>query len=928
MTKEKNTAGILPLIVSTALALWMLVLFCPAARAEETDQKTVRVGYVSALNYEEGGEGEYKRGSGYEYLQQISYLTGWKYEYVYGSFKECYEMLANGEIDLFGNVSYTPEREEQVFFSSYPQGKDVYLMYTRKDRTDLLSGDMEKLNGCKIGVTGNSYQEKLLKQWLADNQIHAEIVEENGYENLMNALDQDGLDAIVTPDLSINYDYVSIWDIGFSEYYFAVSKSRPDLLQELNEVLYEIQNTEQDYNSQLVSRYYNRMTSALMLNEKEKEWLADHNNTLRVGYLADDLPFSGEEDGEMVGVMQTVMQTIEQEFGVQVETTPYADLPQMRQALVSGEIDIAGPVISDFYLVEQDDCVLTSEILESTPVIVYGGSDVDSSLKSIAVADNSMFEGGITGVLFPDAEIYPCKDWTECIQAVADGKAGSTLVLSSRLNIVRSNKTMEKLSFAEMAKRLEISLVATKANRRAATIVNKGIKLSSDVLNGVVLSQHSVTEQKISIEDIFSQYAVVIFAIAGLIILALGALIYKLSVSQKKLVEALDAAKSANVAKTAFLSNMSHDIRTPMNAIIGFTNIALKQDPKPQVRNCLEKIMQSSDHLLALINDVLDISRIESGKIKYEPQPVDITEVVDSVLSIMNGFLTNRSLNFNVEREPPENPCVMADAVRVREVLVNILGNAVKFTPDGGTIRFNTTYHGGEDPRHIVVRYTIADTGVGMSEKFLNHIFDEFTQEDSGARTQYRGTGLGMAITKRYVELMGGQISVQSKKGEGTTFVVELPMELADPAKTHHKNVQTAAIELAGLRALLAEDNDLNAEIATVQLEEYGIRITRAADGQEAVDLFANNPANTFDLILMDVMMPNMDGYAATRAIRSMTSHPDALTIPIIAMTANAFAEDVQASMEAGMNAHISKPLDMGEVTKTIARNLRQDETR
>lgn len=922
MLRKRSLAGICTLIAAVLLSACLLNLFCLGASAEEIEQKTVRVGYVSALNYEEGGEGEYKRGSGYEYLQEISYLTGWKYEYVYGSFKECYAMLANGEIDLFGNVSYTPEREQQVSFSSYPQGKDVYLMYTTKDRTDLISGDMKNLNGCKIGVTGNSYQEGLLREWLSSNHIDAEVIERNGYNTLMSALDSGEFDAIVTPDLSINYNYVSIADIGFSEYYFAVSKSRPDLLQELNEALYEIQNTEQDYNSQLISRYYNRMTSALMLNEKEQQWITDHENTLRMGYISDDLPFCAEQDGKMIGVMETVTDTIESEFGIHVETKAYADFQQLRQALKDGEVDIIGPVIRDFYLAEQNDCVLTSTILESTPVIVYKGDDVESSLKTIATTSASVFESAYINVLFPDAKIYLCDSRADCMQAVADGKAGSTLILSARLNIVRSNKAMENLSFAEMAKRLDICFMTTKANRRAATIMNKGIKLSSDVLNGVVLSQHSVSDSTFSLKDFLIQYAWVIIILGGVIILVLSILIYKLSESQKKLVSALDEAKSANLAKTVFLSNMSHDIRTPMNAIIGFTDIALKQENTPPVRNCLEKIAQSSEHLLALINDVLDISRIESGKIKFQPVPVDITEVTDSVLGIMNGFLSNRDIDFKVTRKTPEHPYVLADAVRIREVLVNILGNAVKFTEDGGTICFETEYHHGEDSHHIVVRYSITDTGIGMSEEFLSHIFDEFTQEKSDARTQYRGTGLGMAISKRYVELMGGTISVHSKKGVGSTFVVELPLELTDKEKVQYTAEQGAKQNLSGLKVLMAEDNDLNAEIATVQLERYGMEVSRASDGREVVEMFANHPANTYDLILMDIMMPNMDGYAATRAIRAMIHRPDALTIPIIAMTANAFAEDVQASMEAGMNAHLSKPLNMDEVIKTIGRHL------
>ena len=390
----------------------------------------------------------------------------------------------------------------------------------------------------------------------------------------------------------------------------------------------------------------------------------------------------------------------------------------------------------------------------------------------------------------------------------------------------------------------------------------------------------------------------------------------------QRLEDAFHTAENANRAKTTFLNNMSHDIRTPMNAIIGFTNIAMKHEPEAEVRSCLEKIRESSDHLLTLINDVLDISRIESGKIKFAPIGVDIVEVTDTVLSIMYGFLSNRNITFHTHLAIPETRYVLADAVRIREVLVNILGNAVKFTGDGGSITFTSDYLPGADDRHMIVRYRVTDTGVGMTKEFVKHIFDEFSQEESSARTHYKGSGLGMAISKRYVDLMGGNISVESEKGKGSTFTVELPLELTEADKVQKQASPGDSTDLTGVKILMAEDNDLNAEIAMVQLEELGIHITRASDGKEALKIFASNQPGTFDIIFMDIMMPKMNGYEATNAIRTLQNRPDARTIPIIAMTANAFAEDVQASLDAGMNGHLSKPIVIDEVVKTIARNL------
>lgn len=386
--------------------------------------------------------------------------------------------------------------------------------------------------------------------------------------------------------------------------------------------------------------------------------------------------------------------------------------------------------------------------------------------------------------------------------------------------------------------------------------------------------------------------------------------------------KALRAAEAANNAKTKFLNNMSHDIRTPMNAIIGFTDIALRQQPKAEVRSCLEKIKQSSSYLMSLINDVLDISRIESGKIEIKPVPVSITEVIDTVVAVAHGFMENRNIELVINRNCPSNPYVMADALRIRDVLINILSNAVKFTKDGGKITFTTFTKPGKDERHFFGCYRIADTGVGMSEEFQRKLFDEFTQECADARTNYKGTGLGMAITKRYVELMGGTITVESKQGVGSTFTVELPLVWTDAASASPEDSeqQPKAVSLKGVPVLLAEDNDLNAEITTMLLEKEGMVVTRAADGEQVVEIFKNAPAEAFAVILMDIMMPKLDGYAAAQAIRTLEGRADGRTIPIIALSANVFAEDIEASKAAGMDAHLSKPLEVSKLIAAISR--------
>ena len=896
-------------------------------QAMEEENKTVRVGYFPYANFQEGGYGEHKQGAGYEYLQKISYITGWKYEYVYGSFKECLDMLADGEIDLLGSVSYTPERAESIDYSTYAEGTERYWLYTREEHADLADGDLKQMNGCRIGATDGSYQKELLEKWLDSNQIQAEVVICKGYDEMIEKLDADELDALVVPALSVNSDFIAIANIGAGDCYFGVSKSRPDLLKELNSALEEINNTETDYSSKLYARYEGKAVINYALNKEEKQWLDAHENTICVGYLKDNLPFCGEENGKLTGILGTVLDTVQEKYKITIKVVPCSTGEQMNEALQSGEIDIAGPIIQDLYTQEQFQVILTDEIFDITPVVIYKGNEYRSSLSTIAATDTSLYSELMVSFLFPDAEIKQYDTQEECLKAVANGKAGATVIPSSKINLLNESPMTKSLSFAEMAKRQELALFTTRENRRAATIINKAIEQSSNVLNGVVLAQNSVSEKKMTLQDVFAEYGGLAVGVSFVIIFVLLLLVYSLSVSRKKQMEALKEAQdanAANIAKTTFLNHMSHDIRTPMNAIVGFTDIAMKRKPDKEVEDCLKKIRQSSEYLMTLINDVLDISRIESGKLEYKPVPADLRDIINTVSSIARGYMENRDLNFCVSREELKTPYVMADELRIREVLLNIISNAIKFTKDGGSISFVAENAPGNDEHHIIVRYRISDTGIGMSEEFQTRIFDEFSQENDGARTSYKGTGLGMAIAKKYVDLMGGKIEVSSRQGIGSTFTVEIPLRIAEQVLTEKEEKLRKDMDLHGLHVLLAEDNDLNAEIAVSLLEEQGMIVTRAADGKSALLQFCNTAPGTFDLILMDIMMPEMNGYETTKAIRNLSNRPDGKEIPIIAMTANAFAEDVQAALDAGMDDHVAKPMNMDILTSAIEKCVKR----
>ena len=388
--------------------------------------------------------------------------------------------------------------------------------------------------------------------------------------------------------------------------------------------------------------------------------------------------------------------------------------------------------------------------------------------------------------------------------------------------------------------------------------------------------------------------------------------------SNRILREAAEEARSANRAKSEFLSHMSHDIRTPINGIMGMTEIALKNvSDAARVEDCLGKISNSSQHLLSLINDVLDMSQIESGKVTVNSAPMNIIATIDECASIIDGQLQSRDVELIREFGEFAHPHLIGDELHLRQILINILGNSVKFTLDGGKIYFRVKETDSADGRaHF--HFEIEDTGIGMKQEFLQHIWEPFAQEDGGNRTNYKGTGLGMAITKQFVDMMGGTITVESLLHEGSKFDIELSFDIDQHVVAAAETPEETEFHLEGMRVMLVEDNELNAEIAQFVLEEVGISVTCVENGQLALELFQNQETGSFDLILMDIMMPVMNGLDATRAIRAL-NRPDAKTIPIVAMTANAYEDDIRHAREAGMNGHMAKPIDTGLLYRTLS---------
>ena len=929
--------------------LFQTLLPFPAFAAEP---KTIRVGYFAFPGYHEVYQDENGlQGSGYgfDFLQLLRRYTNLNYQYVgyENSWQEMQEMLRTGEIDMVTSARKTIQREKEFAFSSAIGTSNAELC-VRSDDNRFGLNDYGSFDGMTIGVLSGNSRNNDLAALAQEKGFSYQTVEYEDESELTAALREKEVDGIVASSLRKHTGEKIVARFALEEFYCIVRKEDTDLLNEINRGIEQMDENEGDWRNKLFYKYTtNNLERVLSFTPEEQAYIrAVQSGEKGITACAqpDRDPYSYVEDGKLVGIIPDYFAHLMEMAGLPYSVMIPQNRAQYYDWAMTNAADIYMDISADRSAIMQESSGISTDPYIQLTMSRVTKKDFRGEIHTVAVAYNQLYDG-IDIDLAEDVQVIPFDTRAEAMQAVKDGMADACYVYTYMAEKFVNQDPDGELIFHIVNKPavgLSITIRPT-TDHELISILNKCLKADQSLIMDELVEKYTRYEQgDVTLSQFARKNPWILVAVVSVLLCAGAVTVLTLrnnrkvrSIAEERMAlaaslkeknalleESVQQAQSASIAKTTFLNNMSHDIRTPMNAIIGFTNIALKQQPKPEVWDCLEKIRDSSEHLLTLINDVLDISRIESGKARYAPVPVDITTVTDAVLDITNGFLVNRDLTFTVNRAKLENPYVLADAVRIREVLVNILGNAVKFTGDGGAIHFETDYRPGEDEQHIVVRYRITDNGVGMSEEFVERIFEEFAQEDNGARTQYKGTGLGMAITKQYVDMMGGTISVESKKGSGSTFTVELPMELTDAETVSQQELPQVGDTLRGIHVLMAEDNELNAEIAEIQLEEVGIQVTRAVDGQEAVEVFAGRSAGTFDLILMDIMMPRMNGYEAANAIRNMKGRPDGRTIPIIAMTANAFAEDVQRSLDAGMNGHLSKPIVMDEVLKTIARNL------
>lgn len=941
------------------------ISLCPASvSAEQPEKKKVRIGwYDSAFNsVDEFGR---RTGYGYEYQQKIAAYTGWDYEYVEGTWGELFEMLQRGEIDILSDVSYTEERSGNMLFSSEPMGYEEYYVLIDAENTNIDPGNLLTLNGKRIGVNRGSLQENMFEKWLDEHDIDVELVtlsvKPSEYVKMLKDKELDAIVSVSSFDAYLE-SCIPIVKIGSSEFYFAVNNDRPDLKVELDLAMAQILGGDVFYNRYLKEKYMSSSGILRFFSQEEKEWLENHG-PIRVGYREEYLPFcdKNQESGELVGLLNDLINTASSGMNnaeIRFETYSYKTIQEALQALNSGEIDCLFPVCMSNYDAEVNDILITDTVLTSEVFVAYNPKDYDKFSQNNSVRA-AVYKGNIDDETvikdnFPNWQWVVCDSVEECFKLVSEDRAECVIMSNYRTNILAEIIEKYELYTVSTGIGMDFSFAVSSNNKVLYAIMEKLIGVVTDAQIHSSLAFYSLNNKRVTMADFVKNniaFVLIFFCIVCLLICLMwvNSIIYakklkklnaELMNKQKQLEEsssgqeaqigeikalnealedARNRAEAANKAKSSFLFNMSHDIRTPMNAIVGYTELILNhQDEKEKCIDYTKKIKSSSDFLLSLINNVLEMARIESGRIVLDEEPIQTGQIVGEVSAVYTELMKNKNIEFIHELDV-STKYIYADKVKLKEIFLNLVSNAYKYTPEGGKVFFTRRELPYEKEGYVMMETVVSDTGIGISKDFIPKIFEEFSRETKAIDSRIQGAGLGMPIVKRLVELMGGTITVESEIGKGTTFIVNIPHRIASVEDMHiDEAIAVEQKKFEGRKILLAEDNDLNAEIAKEILEDAGFKVERAADGIICIDMLRKAKCNYYDLILMDIQMPNMDGYKATRFIRSMED-ADKKNIPIVAMTANAFEEDRQNALAAGMNEHVAKPLDIKKLMETLA---------
>ena len=951
MDKSRKKSTVLCAGIFVFLGIWMvLTVPCRAAETnnDEKQSQIIRVGSVEdTFNYVD--KNGVRRGYGYELMQALAGYTGWKFEYVKCDWSDCFDKLENGEIDIMGDISYTDERAQKMLFPDEPMGEEKYILYADLSDTDIGMSDFKSLDGKRVGVLMDTEPEIMLTEWENKNGIHTEHVNVNNDDDVEKKLANHEIDCFVSLEESTwsEQGISSVTTIGKSGIYFAINKERSNIKTELDYAMRQLEQDSPFFKADLYKKYFT-LDYIQVLTGKEKVWVEEHGG-IQIGFLNNDPAIFSmdEETGKLTGMLAEYISYAKDCLGNQTlefNIHAYDDYDEMIQALQNREIDMIFYAGRNPYFAEQNGYALTNTAWTYSLMAVTDEEKFDENkVHTVAVPKEKYALKQHIAFSYPEWKLVDCDSLDNAADMVIQEKADCFLMGASQALIYDNSQNFKSVP---LTKTMEACFTVREGEGSLLSILNKTLKaMPSDMLTSA-LAIYDSTADKVTFSDFIKDNLLVFLATVGFLALSIiGIILVLLRKARKaeavaklaakdtkklndKLEIALKKAEDASLAKTRFLNNMSHDIRTPMNAILGYAQLMeeeLKEKELPETSDHLEKLQQSGNLLLSIINHVLDMARIESGKMEIDENYGRIEDIRQTLFEIFGDEAKKKNIalhyTINVEHEH-----ILTDTTKVKEIFVNILNNAIKYTPSGGSVMINIDELVCDEPGYMMVRTRVSDTGIGMSQDYLTKIFDAFTRERNTTKSKITGSGLGMSIVKRYVDLLGGTIDVESEPGKGSTFTVTLKHRIADESyyvKKHDEGSGTASKILEGKNILLAEDNDLNAEIAEAILERAGLKTERVEDGIQCVNKITKMPVGTYDMILMDIQMPRMDGYKATQAIRHLPDK-DKACIPIVAMTANAFEEDKRDAVAAGMNGHIAKPIQIDKLLSMLAEVLRQ----
>ena len=929
--------------VMLSLLLLLSAVLPVKAAAETAPAKVVRVGsFEDTFNYvnEKGA----RKGYGYELLETLSGYTGWQFEYVTCDWSDCFEKLKNGEIDIIGGISYTEDRTQEMLFSDEPMGVEKYYLYADLSRADISASDFKTLNGKKIGVLMGTEPEVMLAEWEEKYGLKTEHVNISNNEDVKQKLANHEIDCFVSLEESFwaERGISTITRVGESGIYYAINKNRPDIKEELDNAMRALDEAAPFYTADLYKRYFS-LDYIPILTGEEKAWLKEHG-AIRMGFLTSDSGVSTFDPatGEFTGVITDYIQFAADCLGnqeLEFQLVGYDSKEAELDALKSGEIDMIfhfdqNPNLAEEYHFACTNTTWTSNLMAVTNKQHFN----ENNVNRIAVPQNKLSLKKYLAFYYPQWEIVDCDTQEDAARLVKDGQADCFVT-----GISSENKYSKKYSFysVPLLNPVKSCFAVNSGNRSLLSILNKTIKAMPVNMLAGALAMYKSSARKVTLSDFIKDNFFMALLVSSIAVAAILLTILKLlrkarkaeaaarkaaNDTQKlnaKLQVAVENAESANHAKSTFLFNMSHDIRTPMNAIIGYADLASRHlDDPAKLKNYMENIQVCGQNLLMLLNNVLDLARIENDKTEMEYSVSDIEKDFRNCVAMFRNQADSKGQTLTVTTQL-QYPYIYADIPHLTEICTNLVSNAVKYTGAGGTIRCDVTQKPGEKEGWCDTVVTVADNGIGMSQEFQKHIFEPFERERTSTVSKVEGSGIGMGIVKKLVGLMGGTVEVESRIGVGSTFTVTIPCRIASEDETQAKRETNPSDQkcLCGTRILLTEDNDLNAEIAVELLQEEGCTVDRAKDGVECVDMLEKAANGTYQLILMDIQMPVMNGYDAARKIRGLDD-PQKANIPIIAMTANAFTEDRQVALDAGMNDHIAKPINMNVLVPTLRKYL------